>query len=299
VGATFIQPLRRDFTRSGAEWESLFVGLQAFGIRTLILQWAEIDGLDLADDALSRIMNAARRMRAEIWIGTSYRAAWWNVLSAPLGDMQAYFQEEQARLRGRVSKLSAMLRQDAARCVKGWYVTEELDDMSWRRPERAPLLRRFLQGQSETLLGIMPLPVAISVFANDIPAIGTFATFIAQLCEDSGLGRVLVQDGTGAARRSLEEARLLGEGFRRAPWTPNTEFGMVVECFNQAAPTYPGADPVITPASPNDILQRLHASTGFGSLPLTTFSHPHHLMSHGGDEAAQVGRDLLARLGRN
>lgn len=294
VGATFLQPLRPDFRRGLAGWEEVFHGLRAFGIRTLILQWSEIEELDLADDALARIMLAAHRAGAEIWIGTSYRSEWWRLPDAPPDELQAYFEAQQARLEERAAKLAAMLRQEGEACVTGWYVTEELDDMSWRRPERAGALRRFLTRQCAALSGIAPWPVAISVFANDMPAIDGFAGFMARLCEETGLRRVLVQDGTGAAGRSLEEARHLGEAFARAPWSAGSGFGMVVECFHQAAPGPPGSVPRITPASADEILARLQAANGLGTLPLTSFSHPHHLMPHGGEQAARVGRALLA-----
>lgn len=294
VGATFLQPLRPDFRRSLADWEGLFAGLRAFGIRTLILQWSEIEDLDLADGGLARIMRAAQRVEAEIWIGTSYRTAWWELPSAPLGQVQDYFDTRQTRLRERAAKLAAVLRLEGEACVTGWYVTEELDDMSWRRPERAALLRRFLTGQCAILTEIARRPVAISVFANDMPAIDGFAGFISRLCEETGLRNVLVQDGTGAAGRSLEEVRLLGAAFARVGWAAGCGFGMVVECFNQAASVPAGGAPRITTASVSEILARLHAANGLGTLPLTSFSHPHHLMAYGGDDAARVGQALLA-----
>lgn len=166
--------------------------------------------------------------------------------------------------------------------------------MSWRRPERALPLRRFLAAQCATLAAILPRPVAISVFANDLPGIDAFAGFVARLCGETGLRRVLVQDGTGAAARPAAEVRRLGAAFARAGWPAGGGFGMVVECFDQAPPLVPGSPPRITPAAASDIRARLEASQGLGSLPLTSFSHPHHLMPHGGEAAARAGRALLA-----
>lgn len=120
VGATFLQPLRPDFRRDVEDWESLFTGLAAFGIRTLILQWSEIEGLDLADEALARILRAAHRRGAEIWIGTAYRTGGWALPDAPLAQLQACFGAEQAHLRARAARLAVVLRQEGDARVTGW-----------------------------------------------------------------------------------------------------------------------------------------------------------------------------------
>lgn len=303
---TIFQLLRGDAANTPEAWQGLMQEMSAFGIEELFLQWTSIDSLDFyyghagageTIPLLPEIVRAAESSHRRLWIGLQQDTDFWSVLKRPTPELEAYFQKRVSDLQARLPALKAVLEEASPGLIAGWYLPEEIDDLNWHDPEREAVLGRYLANTHSLLNQAIPgLPVAVSVFSSGAQQGEAFGMQLRRLVLQSGIDRVLIQDGIGAGKRTPAEAALTARAVARSLRRSGAQSGMIIELFNMRQKT--AIDAAATePASIAQILERLAATAGIGTLPPTSFSHVHHLTAFGGPEAAERGaewRQLLA-----
>lgn len=304
--ATVLQLLRRDAERPAAAWPALMRGLHRFGLRELILQWTSIGETDFyggrpggteALPVLPAVLRAARGAGLRVWVGLHQDPAWWSAASRPDAGLEEWLAGRLADLDARLPALTAALAAAAPRAVAGWYLTDELDDATWRAPGREAALAGHLRATADRLRRVAPgRPIAVSAFSNGAQSPADYGAQLRRLTSGARIERLLLQDAVGAGKRTPDQARDTAAAVARALRGGGTRFGAIVELFDLRAA---GADEAATaPAPVAAILSRLAAAAGIGDLPPASFSHAHHLDAFGGPEAAERGAEwsrLLAR----
>lgn len=307
--ATILQLLRRDAARPPDAWRVLMRELKHLGIRDLILQWTSFDATDFYGGrqstsetlpVLPTILRAAHAAGLHVWIGLHQDPEWWSAASRPATELDAWLAGRLADLDARLPSLARALTAAPRRTVSGWYLTDELDDGSWQAPEREAALARYLRATTDRLRRASPgRPTAISAFANGVQDVAAYGAQLRRVTAGAGIGRLLVQDAIGAGKRTPDQARETAQAVARALRGGTTRLGMVVELFDLRAAAK-DHEAATAPAPVSAILARLAATAGIGNLPITSFSHAHHLSAFGGAEAAERGAEwsrLLARCG--
>ena len=302
-GSTILQILRDDALVPG-RWDAVMQRLAQFGLRELILQWTSAENIDFyagRPDApeclpvLPDLVGLAARSGLRTWIGLHDDAGWWSAGRRAGSDLQAFMDKRLEALDDRLPYLAETVAELPRAAVAGWYVTEELDDQTWRTEDREAALIRFLSAVTARLRQIAPeRPIAISGFANGAADARVYAAQLRRIADAAGFDRLLLQDGIGAGKCRPDQARTIALAAAQAFGGSAAQFGMIVELFDLAGQTDVGGE--TRPASLAAIRDRMAATAGIGDLPATSFSHAHHLTSLGGPIAAERGAEFLALL---
>ena len=294
---TILQLLRRDAGRPPRAWAVLMQELRRMGLRSVTLQWSSIDTVDFyrgrpgATEVLPLlpvVLRAAHDAGLRSWLGLHHDGAWWQAAGLPDEALDAYLAARIADLEQRVPALRAAV---AGAPVAGWYVSDELDDATWQAPEREAALTRYLGQLRSRLEHAAPgRPVAVSAFANHAQSAAEYGAQLGRIGAASGIERLLLQDGVGAGKSTVEQAHDTAQGVAAALRGSAVRLGMIVELFEIRKKTT-AQDAATVPAPLAAIQARIAASAGAGDLPLTSFSHAHHLSAFGGAEAAARGAE--------
>lgn len=285
--------------------------LRRFGLRDLTLQWTSIGEIDFytgrpgaaeALPILPAVLRAAHDAGLQVWVGLHEDPEWWSAASRPTAELDAWLAGRLADLDARLPALRAALAGAPPGTVAGWYIPDELDDGTWQAPDREAALARYLNAVASRLGRAAPgRPIAISAFANGAQDPSGYGAQLRRLAMGAGIGRLMLQDGIGAGKRTPDQARTAAQAIARALSGGKTRLGTIIELFDLYPSPDAGAQGAVTaPAPVAAILARLAATAGIGNLPPASFSHAHHLTAFGGPEAAERGREwsrLLARCG--
>ena len=206
VSGTFIQLNRQSAAYSTAQWQALLTRMRAVGIDTLIIQWtAESPVLYFKDkdlafkeqyDAIERLMEAARGMRFSIFLGLQNDPSFWKEITARDKALRDYFLVRQAQNeRVQAALLKAFGKRDD---WVGYYIPDEIDDLSWRDAGRRRFLEDYLRGTIRNLREHdAHRVIAISAFFRTRTAPEVIVRTLDALTADIGLDYLLLQDGAG------------------------------------------------------------------------------------------------------
>ena len=245
VPATFWQPLLADRDRGAAHWLSWMAALRRLGVTRLIVQHSALEPYDVLlpgaapDDAgrrlLADLLAAARRHGVQVWMGLSYDPAHFEAVAADdPSRVQAYLQMRLQRMRRVVALLSPSMRHPS---VRGWYLSDEIDDLSWASVSRGELLRSWLAEATAQLRAAAPnARIAVSGFVN---ARQTTPADLAQQWQRwfeaaPALDELLFQDGVGAGKVPLDQSAAYLAAVAEVARRARRRFTPVVELFEAA-----------------------------------------------------------------
>ena len=279
VSGTFIQLNRQCAAYSTEQWQALLTRMRAVGIDTLIVQWtAEAPVLYFRDknsdfkeqfDAVERLMEAARGMSFFIFLGLQNDAAFWKEITARDKALRDYFLVRQAQNeRVQAALLKAFGKRDD---WIGYYISDEIDDLSWRDPSRRRFLEDYLRATTKSLRDHdTHRTIAISAFFRARTAPAVVVGTLNALTADTGLDYLLIQDGAGNGDPPddvlpLYYHALLNIRRGRAP-----ELWAVLEAFRQTSDNEKSF--AAKPAPPDGFSRQIQAASGFKRRILFTFS---------------------------
>lgn len=308
-GATLLQPTRELAGKKPQEWLEAFHALRRTGIEEVVLQWTSFGDLDFyagrpgareAMPVLPHLARAARDAGLRLWVGLHHDQLWWNLAQRSAEERGAYLARRLADLQARVPALRQALGDLPQAAFAGWYIPDEIDDGTWAAPAFEAVLVRYLGATRRLLAHDHPRrPVAVSAFANGAQTAEGYAAQWRRVAEAGGIGRLLLQDGIGAGKRTAAEARGTAAAIARALRGSQVQFGVITEFFDmRAASPSTAGDSSTVPAKLDEIVRRASSTAGIGSVPPVSFSHIHHLSPFGGAEAEQRGKEWAALLQR-
>lgn len=209
IDGAFIQLHRGKTERSVADWRADFVALKALKADTVIVQWAAeepvlyferghdgLPGFTETYPTLERIMEAAEAEGMSVLIGLQHHPEYWTQITSREKVIRDFFRIRMARNeRLQRALLDAFGRRYA---WAGYYIPDEVDDLTWRAPEMRTLIRDYLVQMTAILRrNDAERSIAVSSFFRGRTAPERMASDLIALLQDTDIDVLLVQDGIG------------------------------------------------------------------------------------------------------
>jgi hypothetical protein len=303
VTRTFLQPWSYDAERTPEQWSDLFAELRRLGFREVILQWTSYGSLLIYHDTrsgyeirpyLDRVIRAARQQHLKLWIGLHYDPDFWTHIDPQKPGTEAYLNRRLVEFSMRLPALVADIEQadPAGDTIKGWYISDEIDDINWQQAERQESLRRYLRSLRRLLENYRPhWPVLISTFANGQQPRQAFAAFWQATLAYSGIDTLLFQDGIGVKKLSLTQLDMYFKALQDQLDSSRFTVEAIIEIFQ--LPETPSKEFKTEAADFSRILQQLKVINTHSQKPITVFSAPDHLLPNRDSRAKALHRAWL------
>jgi len=288
IAGSFIQLNRLQAEKSTEEWQREFRKIQELGGRTLIVQWAAEDRMLYFRPAgespfaateihpvIETILSVAEAENMEVFLGLLHQQEYWEQITGRDEVIKEFFLIRMAR---NARLHAALLETFGDR--QGWvgtYIPDEIDDRTWRTPDRQHRMQAYLEGMTAILRRNDPeRAIAVSAFFRGRTSPEVVARNFRDLTAGADLDYVLIQDGIGTGDPPLRYApiyyAILTAAWRAADADAGLpELWAVIEAFEQ---TSAGDEPFAAkPAPPERLIGQLRAARDFfPRLILFTFS---------------------------
>jgi len=290
---TFLQLLRTHGEWNPQDWANLFRYFKELQLSYVIIQWTVYDDVafypttadhQVPNPPLDTILRLADEAGIRVYVGLVAESQYWEHMRQPLPQIEKYL----GRLRAHAVSVA---RQLLPRVVKhpsfqGWYISEEIDDTTWRTPEFRAVLSTHLHRLSAQLHNLTPMKsVALSGFANGQLDPHAFEHFWSGLLQGAAIDVVLFQDGIGARKLELPELSSYLTAIHNATQAHHRELKIILEIFDQVAGPPLNDQPFqAIPAGLERIRQQIEASAAYAST-LVAFSIPEYMTPLGGPAA--------------
>lgn len=270
----FLQPLALHRDWSAADWTGFFDELAAMQVEVLVLQWTALDSFTVLEppaagtdglpeglpaSLLQRILEGAAAQGMKVRLGLVHDPDYWNRIGRDPAQVQVYLR----RHRLASAALAERLVQAAAGhpAFAGWYLPEEIDEITWQPPEKRALLQAHLR-ETAAMLHDLPGPqsIAISGFTGGRQEPAALAAFWQEVLAGSGIDLLMLQDGFGVQPMLASDLGLYLSALEGAAAAAGAELAVIPELFVQTGgpPLDEGAFDA-TPAPLERILVQLRA----------------------------------------
>jgi len=272
VRAAFIQ-LNPELAGRGPQWwDGLFSRIAGAGIREVIVQYlAEGLGEEAEDylPLLEKIFPAAEAHGVDLILGLEHDPGYWVEITAPEKVLRDYFLLRAARNLKLQNRLLELYGSRAS--WTGYYIPDEIDDLSWRDPSRRELAGDYLRLLASRLREADPgRAISVSAFFRGRTEPDLAAGNLFGLVGDSG-DLVLLQDGQGGGDPPPEVLPLYYRAFlERRPRGERPRLAPVVEVFEET--TGPEGKFSARPAAPGAVEERLRAAAVFPEICIFSFA---------------------------
>lgn len=280
AGGTFVQFSRKDADRSVQDWKRLLDGMKAVGIGRVYVQWtADREGVCYFEagagslyaerlPVLNRLFEALDGSGMEVFLGLEHDAHFWTRITAKGQTLRDYLLKRARRQQLLLKALNASFGNR-----KEWvgvYVTDEIDDVSWRSKAAGDCFRSYLRHLLDANRKTSKRAVAISAFCRGRTSPRVFRENLEDLLNGLPLNELLFQDGGGEADPPDEYLAdyVKAVTARRDSALPQSR--LILEVF--AVASEPGKPFRAEPASPEAVRRRLAAVAGhFDDVVLFAF----------------------------
>lgn len=276
---TFIQLNRRYTERTGKQWRADLAQMRKIGIRLLIVQWCAEPGISyfLCDlpyqeryDTVRRILAAAAAEEMKVSLGLHGDPHYWTRINARKNVLRDYFLIRVSQN----EKLQKALLQSFAfsPAWTGYYIPDEIDDLTWREPAKAGLIRSYVNLMCDRLrINDPDRLISMSAFFRGRTAPQVFAKTMLDILDADPLDRLLLQDGTGVGDPGERYTPVYFASFNKRWDRDQTKLVCTLEAFKQVSSA---GDPfAAVPADPARMRRQIDvAENHFKELVLFTFS---------------------------
>ena len=302
---TFIQLTNQHEDWPRAKWNLFFDYLRQLKISEIVLQWTVYQdrafyGGPAEGTAKIRpvdtILDLADENDMQVWVGLVYDPQYWSKIKQKPDLVAAYLRGLFLRSAAAARELRPVLKNHP--CFQGWYIPEEIADVTWREPGAREVLVMHLKDLEQLLHGLTPQKkVALSGFTNGTTSPFKFQAFWNAVLSSSRVDRFLFQDGIGAHKLELDYLALYLAPLRQIVEDHELEFQVIVEIFSQVA-GYPVNDRPFhaVPAPLARIEKQVALSGAYAANGLQAFSIPDYMTPLAGTDAARLYFDYT-RLG--
>lgn len=303
---TFIQPLLVHAEWTLNDWYALMAELDAVGVETLYLQWTQLDRFnifeegsrqDLARPVIERVVQAAERYDIKLWLGLVYDPQYWSRIREETPLVEVYLRRHRVSNLELVERLHASVGSSPS--FAGWYITEEIDDVTWQDLGKRDVLVKHLAATVSDIRAATPgVPIAISGFTSATLDPAALGDFWFDLLTKSDIDVFMMQDGYGVHQGNIlpEDMALYMAELRRATETAGAEFAVIVELFTQVSG--PGIDDqayAAVPASFDRLPEQLGLAAQFSDQRVG-FAVPEYMSSGGPPSAGALYRSYVLWL---
>jgi hypothetical protein len=299
---TFVQLWRDDAKRSFSGWDQWFTNMDRLGFNEIIVQWSSYDDISFHHDArpghenspsLEAFIETASNHRKPIWMGLDYDPHFWQAIDVNPAGVKQYLSARMNKINQRLPILLRTIEAIDTRgdIIKGWYISDEIDDSNWKDPTRQKLLFSYLKDLRQALRKAKKdWPVLISGFANGACPAEQWTAFWNDALSYSGIEGFLFQDGIGAGKLTFDqlETHLLVLNTKLAG--ADHRFGVIVELF-QFTPKKSINATGLQAAPFSRISRQLFLARKYSTLPITVFSAPDYLKPDGDEHCRKLYLD--------
>jgi hypothetical protein len=297
---TFVQLLADHASWDLARWKAVFASMRAIGVTEVVVQWSVNDATPTyasthfptsPSESLPTVLAAAREQGMRLVLGLVHDPAFWAKIDRDPKLVRVYFRRLRNASLAAARELAALAQGNPA--FAGFYIPQEIDDRNWLDPDRGKVLVEFLGELTKGLRDIAPdAPVAISGFSNAFAEPGLLRQFWEGLLRQTGIDRVLFQDGIGVAKLRPGETGVFLEAVSQAARATGRMFTPVVETFTQIdGPPLNDKPFRAVPASLERLKRQLAVAGGIPHSGILAFSLPEYCSPFGGPQAAALYTD--------
>ncbi len=294
---TFLQLTKAHEEWPQKKWQQLFQYFRDLRLNRLIIQWTVYDDLDYPDSqddhrvsqaTLETVLSLADAEGLEVLVGLVYDPFFWQRVNREPPLVAVYLRRLRVRELAAAHELLPLVR--AHPSFRGWYFSEEIDDVHWQKSAPRRVLAEHLRKTGLMLRAVTPeARLAISGFANGRTDPHTLGNIWRDLLLKAPIDEVLFQDGVGAKKLSLADLPIYLPVLRDAIASQGKDFRVVVELFRQVS-----SQPFRAKPAPWAELEcQLSVSSKYSTNGLMAFSVPEYLTPLGGPEAAQLFQSYL------
>ena len=226
-------------------WDSCFREMEQLGIRSVIIQWcrhgdvlyygrAGSGAAGTERGAVGVIFDVVRERGFELYLGLYDDPAYWTQIQGPDRALDGYLGVLRARSTEVASDLLGLVGEYKG--FRGFYISQEVDDVTWTKPTRMRSLTEFARALSADLRRLRPgCEVLMSSFFRGRTSPALLGRLWSGLAAEGKLNAVLLQDGFGAAKTTAYELDRYAGAFRKALAPGGTQLWSVVEVFDASA----------------------------------------------------------------
>ena len=238
---TFIQLSQAHGAWSEDSWRRLFGYLAQLRTGEIVVQWTAYDDMafypstrlsPVAEPPLETILTLADELDMTVRVGLAHDSAFWSRINRDPATVAVYLRDLQARSESVARELVPLIRRH--RSFRGWYITEEIEDATWKDERARAALFDYLRRLTLSVRALAPgASVAVSGFSNAETAPATFGAFWTSLLRAASIDVFMFQDGVGAGKQRLSFLPLYLAAAHEAAQTAGRELQVIVEVFQQ------------------------------------------------------------------
>jgi len=299
----FLQPLELHRSWSTDDWNGFFEELAGMEVRTLVLQWTELDQFSvfegdpetLPEGLIGQLLDSAERQGITLRLGLVQDPDYWERIQRDTEQVDVYLRRHRLANRALAERLIATVGDRPG--FEGWYITEEIDEVNWQDDARRALLRAHLAELAGTLRALAPgRSIAISGFTGARLDPTALAGFWQGLLTDSGIDLLMLQDGFGVQPMLAQDLALYLDALRLGAAAAGANLASIPELFTQTAGTPIDEGPfAAAPAPIERVAAQLHATGGLVASRIG-FSAEYITSAGGRPSALALQRQYLAWL---
>lgn len=301
LSGTFFQPLFAHDSVTPEQWNSLFDELEKTGACELIVQWTLYDEVafyhsetfkSLKNPPLEVILKAAEDRGIKVHLGLYNSSDYWAQIKRNHTLVDIYMNRIYVKSTQAARELLPLTARYSS--FAGWYIPQEIDDVSWLSPEKRDVLTRFLKKTVKFLNRVTPgKQVSVSGFSNVFHDPQSFSDFWTRLLKQSSIDTVYFQDGIGTKKQTLDSAPVYFSAIAAAASANSVRLSVVVEIFRQVSDT-----PFKAVSAPlEEILQQISIAVPYSQGGITAFSIPEYMSSFGGSDALGLQSEYIKHFG--
>jgi len=284
--------------------DMLFQKTRSMGFDTVFLQWSSYDDVSFYHDPrpskknnarLTSIIQAACKADVKLWLGLHHDSQFWERSAQSKAQVKTYLNQRLVDLKQRLPALELAINAAVphVRCIEGWYISDEIDDMTWADADYQQLLVNNLNATKQLLKKSRPKwPVAISGFTNRVKNPLEYGQFWDNLLTETGIDLLLFQDGVGAGKLTLENEESYIRSLTAMALKKDYNVSVVVELFNMKKQK--DGTNNFSSASVARVKQQLILAEKAGAKQLAVFAATPYLL-----QDDMKGKEKLAAFWRN
>lgn len=278
---TFLQIWNKHSTIGRRHWKNLFADLKNLGFSQVILQWTQYDNYQFsspASPALDNLIAAAAENDISLWIGLSYDSKFWDKIQhQSTKQLQTYFDARTAGNKILLENLEKTIAAAPARIIKGIYISDEIDDLNWVKPENRAAFSAYIKELSDLVSTYTSVrTLAISSFSNGISRPIQYASYISDIIDGTGITTLFFQDGVGVGKLTIPQSGFYAQALNDRLRSDTTVW-TVVELFEQ---TKPDEEFAARPATFDRVLAQIESAKAATPGTIAVFSAPDYLLSN-------------------
>ncbi|WP_131782440.1 DUF4434 domain-containing protein [Legionella gresilensis] len=244
VKTSFLQLYEDHQSFSSQAWLTLFKQAHNLGINHIILQWSSYNNLVFypviplinqpSDTVLFKIIRAAKKEHLKISMGLNYDEQFWQVLNKRDEELRRFldinYRKQQALLPFLVNLIETADPDNDT--VIGWYITDEIDDLSWQSESRRKLLETYLNSLTQLLKQQKPgWPIGISTYGSGQASQQQIVSLYQFLFNKTRVDRFLMQSSIGTKKLTLVKLNHYLQIITKVLKGSERQFAVVIELF--------------------------------------------------------------------